>query len=282
MNAYTPVLEFAHSVHARANLWKALAMLNAYFDESGTDGPITAIAGLVGTADAWSSLETQWVNALSRVAGRPISWFHMTDCLAGDKQFAGISTAERGALIAYLTGISAEHDVHVIWCGVNAQEFDRLTTPQFRVRYPKPYDLCFDDIVGRLADWSRNRVEGSQVNIVFAEQAEYKNRNDVAYAAWKAHPQFNRFLGPLTYATPQQLVPLQSADLVVHQVRREWEGLEFKEVNLATNFQIQPSLDRITHSYKRISGGFYGTMALKNTIRGFHVKKGEPSPFPNE
>ncbi len=253
-------------------------MFRAYFDESGTHGKarITAIAGFVAAADVWVALTSEWNEILGRLANRGVTWLHTTDCHNGTKQFSGIPYSERQNLIAYLAGVISRNDVWAVWAGVNNADFERITgsNAEFRERFPKPYDLCFDEVVRQLWWWSRHHAGSTRVPVVFAAQEEYADRNRDAYSAWRNHPHAGQFLGDLTFDFPQVIVPLQAADMVAYQTAKEWEGLEYGEVNAATNFQMRPILHKITERRAMHSGGLYGELGLKNAVARFHATGG--------
>ena len=66
MRGHVPIAEIADWLHPAPVRFKAMALLKAYFDESGThaESPVTAIAGFVGTKDAWRSVEADMLAAL--------------------------------------------------------------------------------------------------------------------------------------------------------------------------------------------------------------------------
>src|SRR5258708_30332461 len=79
----TPVVQIADWLHPRASKWKALAMLEAYFDESWTQPQhqgVTAIAGYVASRDVWASIEASWTDQLGLYANKGLRTFHAADC----------------------------------------------------------------------------------------------------------------------------------------------------------------------------------------------------------
>ena len=137
-------------------------MLQAYFDESGIhkDAAVTMIAGYVATVEVWTAVEARWASELGKLSRYGVSWFHMVDCLHGKKPFRLIDEKRRRELIDALSGILEQAEVHAVWAGVNTAQWDLITTEEFRERYPKPYDLCFDEIVVRAAQQQREPCAG--------------------------------------------------------------------------------------------------------------------------
>jgi len=271
MVALARVSDIADWLHPAASVWKALAMLRAYFDESGThgDAPITVIAGFVATAEVWAALEAEWSKLLSPLAELGVTWFHLVDCQHGRKQFDRVRREIREDLIANLADVVSRHDVSAVWAGVNVEEFDRLATPEFRQRFPKPYDLCFDEVVRQIWWWSRHNAQGERVPLMFAVQEEYEKRNIQAYQAWRAHPRAGELLGSLTFDFPKNVVPLQAADFIAGETAKEWTGREYGEMSLRTGFQLNPTLQKITQRRAMHAGGLFSTEGLKTAIARF-------------
>lgn len=270
-----PVAEMAATVHAGANPWKALAMLRAYFDESGTHigSPVTAIAGFAATAEVWTAIETEWSKVLADFKDKGVEAFHMTDCLAATGQFSRLDAFWRNYLVNSLAAILERSDIQAIWAGVNTEDWDDLTTPEFREQFPKPYDLCFDEVVRQLYRWSRHGADGTPVALVFGEQTEYQTRNELALQAWRRHPEFCRFIGSVTYSSPKLLIPLQAADMLAYEINKEWEKVEFQELTWQ-NVGLRSVLERITKIHGLHGGGLFGDQAIRTAVARFHIKSG--------
>ena len=249
-------------------------MLKAYFDESGTggEGVVTAIAGFVGTADAWEVVEAGWFDLLKPLAEWGVSWFHMTDCVAGRGEFERVPSSVRSALIAGLTGVIARAAVVPVWAGVNLAEFERLVKPgsPFQKRYPRPYDLCFDEVVRQVCEWSHDYAGASRVALTFGATSQRQDdRSEETLTTWRSHPKFGGVLGPLAFDDPRQLVPLQAADLYVHQLTAEQNTLENGTFNVWKSFSDRPIPQFIAHHTRMPVGGLYGETGLLLAIQEF-------------
>jgi hypothetical protein len=273
------IAELARLFHSPSNPWKALALLRAYFDDSGTHAgsPIVMIAGYVATEQAWDSVQQAWKRVLDEFASKGVTWFHMSEFQGGHGQFAGLDEPLRKYLINQLSGILETADVQAIWAGVNAEEWDELTTPRFLQKYPKPYHLCFDEVVSQLWRWSRHHAEGTPVPIIFAAQNEYQGHIEEIYTAWRKHPRAGEFLGQLSYGFPKQVIPLQTADMLAYEARAEWEMVEFEELNFENALGFRPLLDKITKIHGLAGGGLYGRQGLKTAIARFEVSQEKSS-----
>src|SRR5712692_10062926 len=84
-----------------------IAMLVAYFDESGTHGreaEVTTIAGLVGDSIEWSRLELPWKKRLAEIPSNlgKITTFHATDCAGKTGDFSKFGPNDPAGLFADL------------------------------------------------------------------------------------------------------------------------------------------------------------------------------------
>jgi hypothetical protein len=71
-------------------------LFRAYVDDSTEEKVrIFTVGGFVGADDAWENLEPEWPKLLP--AG--ISHFHATDCFTGNREFKGMSRANRESLL---------------------------------------------------------------------------------------------------------------------------------------------------------------------------------------
>jgi hypothetical protein len=248
-------------------------LILGYFDESGThaEAAVTMIAGYVATAEVWAVISEAWASELAPLSDYGINWFHTGDCLHGARGWRRVPRAKRDHLVERLSNILAASEVSAVWAGVNADQWDQHTSPAFKVRFPKPYDLCFHEVVRQLWWWSRHNADGTPIRIVFAEQKEYQNRSIAIHEAWRRHPDVDRFIGSLTFSSPRKLIPLQTADLLAFEANKEWEGRQYGKLSFTTNFQLRPILQKITQRQAMHAGGLYGTRALITAVAKFHA-----------
>ncbi len=215
-----PIGELAVALHPRRNRWKALALLSAYFDESGThDGsPVTAIAGYVGTKSAWEEIEEKWLAVLEPYANRGVRYFHMAECLAQKGQFGRIDRPNVNYIITQLSSLLSHPGIQGITSGVVTNDWNTVVTdPVFLQSFPKPFDLCFENIVRSLWEWARCEAEGESVIPMFAYHQDYQERMAEVGRVYGQHSWYRDVLGPIVFGYPEQVVPLQGADLLVHQ-----------------------------------------------------------------
>ena len=90
---------------------RVMALLNAYFDETGThDGsPATLVAGFVGMADAWSAVEGRWRAVLDQDG---VPTFHYFDCRHQRKAYARLDRVRCDDHVAHLSEILGSADLY--------------------------------------------------------------------------------------------------------------------------------------------------------------------------
>ena len=71
MNAPVRIADLADCLHPRSSVWRSMALLHAYFDESGTHAGsrVVAIAGWVAAKGEWTALEAEWQAVLTAHSG---------------------------------------------------------------------------------------------------------------------------------------------------------------------------------------------------------------------
>lgn len=237
MGAATHVGRLADWLHPRGNVWKALAMLKAYFDESGTHGGshVTALAGWIGTKDAWEELEPQWIAVLAEFADRGVKTFHMTDALAQKGQFERIDIPTLNYILTQLSELLGRSKAVPISSAVVTADWDRIVKdPEFLARFPKPLDLCFENLVQNLALWARRHAGGEQVCPVFAYSREFSPRMAEIGRIYGAQPWYRDHLGAIAFDYPDRAAPLQAADLLVHQMNWDVDKRRYGPFDLAS------------------------------------------------
>ena len=93
----------------------ALAMISAYFDDSGShdDSRIIVYGGLIGTEDQWNSFLDKWEAKLAGpLPGKvPLSQFHASRCLSRGKGFEDYTRDEAERLVRDLAKIVSDSDL---------------------------------------------------------------------------------------------------------------------------------------------------------------------------
>lgn len=207
-------------------------MLRAYFDESGTHSSslVTSIGGYVGTEAAWTAIEQPWLDVLAEFADRGVKFFHMSEALAQVGQFSRIDKPTLNYIVTQLSQLLGRTaGLQAISCAVVVENWlEQVSDVEFLARFPEPIDLCFDSVVRQLWEWAHKKARGERVVPMFAYSPQYTERMARIGRMYGAQEWYRHILGPIAFGYPDQLVPLQAADLLAHQmnddvVRRAYE-----------------------------------------------------------
>jgi hypothetical protein len=239
-------------------------LMRAYFDESGTHDAsrIVAIAGYVATQEVWAAVEAAWRDVLAEWAPFGVQVFHMTDCILGEGDFSRLEAPYRNRIITQFSEILRDADIQAVWSFVEKDQWHLAKAePAFLARFPKPLHLAFEHVMRQLGQWAAQKATGELVCPVFAYNSEYTDRMAEVGAMYGASPVYKEVLGPIAFGSPSHLIPLQAADLLVHQIRWDWVKED----------QIGPTLAlaRATAFKGMRLGGGFGETGLRNSIESF-------------
>jgi hypothetical protein len=237
---------------------RALILLRAYFDESGIHGRpgVTVIGGFVGSDAAWGAMGSRWQEILGNYG---IKYFHMTDALSQEGEFRSIQSWMAQDICNALAKTLQGSDLNPVWSGIDATVWSAATTPEFRMVYPKPYDLCFLLVLDQLESWKRITRNYGHTAMVFATQNEYESRSHETLAAWQRYRKKKG--GSLKFMLAAQAPALQAADMLVHELY-----VSLKSLDIAAGGEGKITLTPLLHAIASKgleSGGFVTKEALK-------------------
>jgi hypothetical protein len=208
---------------------EAVIVLKAYTDESGHSGdsPFVCIGGCIGAASTWTHFERDWINVLEE--GRlslglkePLV-FHMTEFEASEGQFRGWkeNLVEHRSFLAKLLSIMKRHEISYI-----AASEPVYKLPNGKLAYSDdPYYSCLIGILDGAAMHLGMLKEEEKLQIVFADHPEYGKRVRQIFPQVKAVGGMYSRLASDEYGSPKDIIPLQAADLVAFEIRKEWERI---------------------------------------------------------
>jgi hypothetical protein len=236
----------------------ALFLLRAYFDESGIHGRpgVTVIGGFIGSDAAWGATERRWQEILGNYG---IKCFHMTDAVSQVGEFKSTPSWMVHDICNSLATTLRESDLHPVWSAIDANVWSAATTPEFRVVYPKPYDLCFLLVLDQLESWKRITRNYGNTAMVFATQNEYESRSHETLATWQRYRKKKG--GSLTFKLAAEIPAFQAADMLVHELYVSLKSLDIA-AGREGKITLTPLLQTIG-SKGLESGGFVTKEALK-------------------
>ncbi|TAL03684.1 MAG: DUF3800 domain-containing protein [Rhodospirillaceae bacterium] len=230
MGIVVPIAELARVLHRRDAVWRSVVVLKAYFDESGTHGGslITAIGGWIGTEQTWSELEQKWLAILTEYADKGVRYFHMAEALAQEGQFCRVDKPSIDYIITQCTKLIGESKVIPLFCAVVNEHWERVVhDPVFLARFPKPINLCFENLLHTILDWSRDHANSELVVPMFAVHTEFTPQLAEIGHLYTANERTKKILGSLAFDFPERVIPLQVADFLAHQIGWQTKALAY-------------------------------------------------------
>jgi hypothetical protein len=218
--------------------------LTFYADESGhNEEPnlhYVGMAGFVAPLKSWLSLENKWDSAM-KDAGFSAP-FHMKEFAHCKGQFSCWESKEaphppdpqfepeRRKLLGQLVQIIIEAEPIPIGAIVSIDAFDSLTENQ-RDAFKSPYHIAFQTSTrGALGEglpiYPSDNIE--KVATVYSHNQEFGTNNGDVENMWRAMkniPMFGPFMQSYTSSTPEDMIPLQVADLFSYELCHEMETI---------------------------------------------------------
>lgn len=214
---------------ARALAWppeRVIAMIWAYYDESGEYGPDGAllnmsIGGCVARLEAWEKFTDQWRTILDR-EGLP--FFHMTDFEAWRAPFdfacadGGRDNKKHNALLNSLIEVMLTHVI-----GFYAFTAGNVISPDRRAAHRLSLEDCTLSAVGHAVNTLWNDYQ-EPINLVFGKQKHFGSGKMLECVQLYDFEEGRGRIKTATVADPADVLPLQAADILVYEIAREQRG----------------------------------------------------------
>jgi len=208
--------ELARNGHPSNHEYKAIAVLRAYFDETGVhDGSgAVMVCGLVAPCNAWDAFDLDWCTQLDVPK---VSHFHAVECQHAKGEFASLSDGIKSSLIWGLADVIGKHRPHMVNAGLKREDWDKGKFPNITNAFKNPYHVCFAHCLGQISKWSEQYADNEPVALVFADQREYKNYAQEIYEAYVECKGVDNNLISLQFAAAKHFPGLQAADLFCYE-----------------------------------------------------------------
>lgn len=243
------IKEFARAVCGYNSPDPFLAMLVAFFDESGIHDHSTVISvgGLIGRMREWDRLEKPWRQNLERPWLPKDLWFHAYECEEGVKQFEGVDRPFRDALVNGLSIALCDRMIGYVGGAVYRSAWDNIATPKLREAYGgSPYAFCVATAMVRAADFAQKVNPGERAALVFAlpdlaaKQLAIEVHDKLMGEGYPG-------IGALSFSTPQELIQIQAADLIAFEIYQQLRSTIVKGLG---NFEARSATQRFVTSGK--------------------------------
>jgi len=197
-------------------------MLACAFDESEsfTDSPVLVVAGFCGGVEQWKFFSAEWLNVLSNY--RLESPFKMQHFEKRKGQFRNFPEENRKPLLRDLLNVISIRAMMGMGAVVALEPYNRIITGDVKQHIGSAYALgvagCFW-VAGR---WARSYAHNEPIAHFF--DVGHKNAGD-ALECHKKHLASEEFkagwrLGPITFDSDANFIPLQAADLFAYESQR--------------------------------------------------------------
>jgi hypothetical protein len=227
--------------------YEEVAVLHAYFDESGTHAqhrdPVTFVAGFVGTSRQWRNVRRAWTTAMKGET------FHY-------KEFR-----MEGELLAELTEILASSGLQVVSAGFTGNWERAISAgPDWKRRFPSCYSMVFEMSVEQMNRWCRQLWGGEPIAITFSRQLEYGKRAEEIWRTFRGNGEW-RNLVSFAYGDPEVFPQLQAADMIAH------ETYQCLKVGNDEVWQKWPLVRRLLVDGVRLVGGYHTEESFVEMMR---------------
>lgn len=250
------IADFARFMAGGSGERVAMAMLVAYFDESGiSDKDVVALmGGAVSYVDHWSLLEAPWNNVLRPYNQYGVHTFHAVDCEHGESEFKnpqlsrGIRDSIRNGVAQELAKIPVQGIVSAVYREDWASAPDEVRA----LSMGDPFYFVLNFCLQQVSSWSKEYAGGDRVNLVFAKQQKYNANTQSLHANYLAAANRWPGIGAIFFEEPKFLVPLQAADLIAY------ESYRFAVAHKKSNVPEAPN-----RAWKYLVGGGNLAMSFK-------------------
>lgn len=215
-SGYTPIkdlLVYSFGYH------RGVLVLRAYFDESGQshDSAFVCFGGCVASVESWTEFEKEWQQTLNTFG---ISCFHMTDFESHRGLFRGWEKKRKKhkQLIANLIDIMQSHTELYIGASENVAEYNLMKEPK-----DDPYFNCLMVCLDSASSYVSRLGVDEKVEMIFADHPQHSNRVRRLYPQVRDVGGMYKKLAFDGYGSPSEILPLQAADIVAFEVRKECE-----------------------------------------------------------
>jgi hypothetical protein len=209
---------------------RLVLVLKGYFDESGTHGSSTAIsvAGYLSTPEKWLAFEQEWKAAKDAYG---LEFFHMTDFVARQQQYATWNDAVRAERLTNLIGIINRNVIASVGFALPIRDYYSIFSKIAKRYVGGPYGLaaisCFMDASKAI------RSQHPEARIAYVFERGVKGKGQVMKVFDRVCDELevresNR-LASLTYEDKRDFSPLEAADILAYELYR-YLPLQLKEI----------------------------------------------------
>jgi hypothetical protein len=208
-----------------------MVILRAYFDDAGTHdrSDVTALGGLIGSAEQWDKFESAWAAKLSEplpdYRKPPLRKFGLSDCVrrrpgSGFEFYSEVESEavrhdfRRIILDANLTGVSVV---------IDKRAWDDLITGQLRNVLGDAVSACFNQCLSEIVRFANPYPHGHSLAVWFDQGIETPFLQYIG-KLW-TRPEYGPRIKSVNFARVEHVLPLQGADIVATE--NYWRAVDW-------------------------------------------------------
>ncbi len=234
------VRQMASVVHGRLAPTRTMAVLKAYFDESGFEGPVFTLCGFVATEAQWEKFDEQWrkllaspccfevsnlkAHAAAKVCA-PLDYLHAQEMeKLGVGRFRRIGQRNRNYLIRGSVDLILSSGILGVASGVVIKDYKEHLSERGKKLVVSPYLLCMQWAIMEISRMSAAFMgETENIAYVFERQEVWAQEAHRLFDDLRKDYQDKYRMGTLTFADKHEFTPLQAADVLRAHVEDLWE-----------------------------------------------------------
>jgi Protein of unknown function (DUF3800) len=205
-------------------------MFAAYLDESGTDAEADLLwfGGYIADSSTWFDFSREWRRVLLK---HSIPALHMREYTASRGPFVGWSSASKKALLADAIDVLSTWDLFGVTIGIDKAAFHEVVAASKLRGAVKlsgepardPYLWVFQDMVIEFATRIDHLHSSERVAFVADRHPFLQPAALRLYEGMRSEHEWPRHsrLGSLSFEEAAHTPPLQAADLLAHEIRKE-------------------------------------------------------------
>lgn len=207
----------------------AALILKTYIDETGIQAgaPVTAVGAYFSEPQSWKVFTRLWLNTLHDF---DVDAFHMNDYAQRHGAFKCWSQEKQRALGVRLFPIIPAHTKLGMAVAMIHADFDELAAeyPNIKLALGTPYTCCFHWLMAMVVE--RLNLPDPHWHLgCIHENNDYQHEALEAWNYIKSEKDVASRLGTLTFATKEECVPLQAADVLAWEAQKRLADQERPE-----------------------------------------------------
>ncbi len=223
-----------------------LAMLTAYFDDSGTHGRsnVVLVGGIFGTEWQLDSLDCLWRPHIEApLCGRKprLSRFHAYDCNNSIGEFTGWNRTETDYFCHQLRTAIIESGVSAYGIAISRRDWNQIVRGHMKGFLGDAESYAITQCYVRTLQWAQENTFDPLITLVFDNRpSEIQRRAKTIGDAFERHTTNPKIVG-CTFLSSKNVRALQAADLVA------WEIYQHANAIFAARRIIPPKRKELQH-----------------------------------